>query len=133
MSDANGSAYSQAPQALLEEWIANARRAARWPHVAAKAQRVKKGATPSEVVFEEDRINTEDLRDVLEGYKSSPVDWQKYAHFDPHKYTRTLVDVGNVKFNLLVLCWGPGMGSSIHDLTDSHCFEKVLEGLLLET
>ena len=57
MTDANGSACSQAPQALLDEWIANARRAALLPHVAAKAQRVKKGATPSEVVFEEDRVN----------------------------------------------------------------------------
>jgi polyhydroxyalkanoate synthase len=56
MSDANGSACSQAPQALLDEWIANARRAARLPRVVAQAQRVKKGATPSEVVFEEDRI-----------------------------------------------------------------------------
>jgi polyhydroxyalkanoate synthase len=36
--------------------MAAARRAACWPKVAAQAQRVKKGATPSEVVFEEDRV-----------------------------------------------------------------------------
>jgi polyhydroxyalkanoate synthase len=56
MSDANGLACMNAPQALLDEWIASARRAARWPRIAAQAQRVKKGATPSEVVFEEDRV-----------------------------------------------------------------------------
>jgi len=84
-------------------------------------------------IFEDDHINTEELREVLESYKSNPADWQKYAHFDAHKYTRNLVDVGNGKFNLLILCWGPGMGSSIHDHTDSHCFVKVLDGSLLET
>ena len=62
-------------------------------------------------IFEDDVINTEEIREVLESYKSTPADWQKYAHFDAHKYTRNLVDVGNGKFNLLILCWGPGMGS----------------------
>ena len=76
-------------------------------------------------IFEDDHINTETLRSVLENYKSNSRDWQQYAHFDPHKYTRNLVDVGNGKFNLLILCWGPGMGSSIHDHTDSHCFVKA--------
>jgi len=84
-------------------------------------------------IFKDDLINTETLRSVLEGYKSSQQDWQKYAHFDEHKYTRNLVDIGNGKFNLLILCWGPGTGSSIHDHTDSHCFVKVLQGQLLET
>ncbi|KAI1732237.1 cysteine dioxygenase type I domain-containing protein [Ditylenchus destructor] len=84
-------------------------------------------------IFEDDHINTMDVRRVLENYKSNRTDWQKYAHFDPHKYTRNLVDIGNGKFNLLILCWGPGTGSSIHDHTDAHCFVKVLEGSLLET
>ena len=48
--------YRQAPKAFFDEWLANVRRAARWPKVAAQAQRVKKGATPSEIVFEEDRV-----------------------------------------------------------------------------
>uniref|UniRef100_A0A914C806 cysteine dioxygenase n=1 Tax=Acrobeloides nanus TaxID=290746 RepID=A0A914C806_9BILA len=84
-------------------------------------------------IFKDDHINTEDIKRVLEAYKSNPLDWQKYAHFDPHKYTRNLVDIGNGKYNMLILCWGPGMGSSIHDHTNSHCFVKVLEGSLLET
>ena len=56
MSDGNGSAASHFGQAMLEEWIADARRAARLPRILSQAQRVKKGATPAEVVFEEDHV-----------------------------------------------------------------------------
>ncbi|ELW48406.1 Cysteine dioxygenase type 1 [Tupaia chinensis] len=51
----------------------------------------------------------------------------------PEGYTRNLVDQGNGKFNLMILCWGEGHGSSIHDHTDSHCFLKMLQGNLKET
>ncbi|KAL1474977.1 hypothetical protein MTO96_003594, partial [Rhipicephalus appendiculatus] len=47
-------------------------------------------------------------------------------------YTRNLVDEGNGKFNLMILCWSEGQGSSIHDHADSHCFMKVLAGTLKE-
>lgn len=40
--------------------------------------------------------------------QSNDEDWQKYANFDSHKYTRNFVDDGNGKFNLLVLAWGEG-------------------------
>ncbi|XP_041315022.1 cysteine dioxygenase type 1 isoform X2 [Pyrgilauda ruficollis] len=33
----------------------------------------------------------------------------------------------------MILCWGEGHGSSIHDHTDSHCFMKILQGNLKET
>ena len=36
-------------------------------------------------IFEDDHINTMDVHKVLENYKSNRADWQKYAHFDPHK------------------------------------------------
>ena len=42
--------------------------------------------------------------------KSNRADWDKYALFDPAKYTRNLVSNGNGKFNLLILCWGEGTG-----------------------
>ncbi|KAH6931670.1 hypothetical protein HPB50_026707 [Hyalomma asiaticum] len=48
------------------------------------------------------------------------------------RYTRNLVDEGNGKFNLMILCWSEGQGSSIHDHADSHCFMKVLAGTLKE-
>ncbi|KAF7634539.1 Cysteine dioxygenase [Meloidogyne graminicola] len=84
-------------------------------------------------IFNEDSINIEEVKQLLEEYKSNANDWNKFALFDPHKYTRNLVDAGNGKYNLMILCWGPGMGSSIHDHTNAHCFVKVLQGNLLET
>jgi len=49
------------------------------------------------------------------------------------RYTRNLVDEGNGKFNLIILCWGEGQSSSIHDHSDAHCFVKILAGQLKET
>ncbi|XP_039614891.1 cysteine dioxygenase type 1 isoform X3 [Polypterus senegalus] len=66
-------------------------------------------------------------------YESNPHEWMKYGKFDQFRYTRNLVDEGNGKFNLMILCWGEGHGSSIHDHTDSHCFLKLLQGQLKET
>ena len=40
--------------------------------------------------------------------QSNEADWKKYVNFDPYKYTRNLVDDGNGKFNLIVLCWSEG-------------------------
>ncbi|CAG5122149.1 unnamed protein product, partial [Candidula unifasciata] len=47
-------------------------------------------------------------------------------------YTRNLVDEGNGKFNLMLLCWNEGQGSSIHSHANSHCFLKVLSGSVKE-
>ncbi len=52
----NGNLWLDTQKALLDEWMANTRRAAALPRVAAQAQRVRKGATPSEVVYEEDHL-----------------------------------------------------------------------------
>jgi polyhydroxyalkanoate synthase len=43
-------------EAMLNESVANARRLSRLPQLYKRAQRIKKGATPSEVVYEEDRL-----------------------------------------------------------------------------
>ncbi|XP_061116473.1 cysteine dioxygenase type 1 [Conger conger] len=83
--------------------------------------------------FASDSINVDEVKNIMEAYKSNPQEWKKYAIFDQYRYTRNLVDKGNGKFNLIVLCWGEGHGSSIHDHTDSHCFMKMLQGQLKET
>ncbi|PIO62408.1 cysteine dioxygenase type I [Teladorsagia circumcincta] len=84
-------------------------------------------------IFASNEVNVAEVMHLMESYKSNPAEWKEYANFDEHKYTRNLVDVGNGKYNLIILCWGPGMGSSIHDHTDAHCFVKILDGALLET
>ncbi|KAL2778675.1 cysteine dioxygenase type 1 isoform 1 [Daubentonia madagascariensis] len=102
-------------------------------------------------LFAKDEINVEEVQAVMEAYESDPAEWARYAKFDQYSYggclvgaflllgwvrgwyTRNLVDQGNGKFNLMILCWGEGHGSSIHDHTDSHCFLKMLQGNLKET
>nr|Q6NWZ9.1 RecName: Full=Cysteine dioxygenase type 1; AltName: Full=Cysteine dioxygenase type I; Short=CDO; Short=CDO-I [Danio rerio]AAH59531.1 Cysteine dioxygenase, type I [Danio rerio]AAH67344.1 Cdo1 protein [Danio rerio] len=84
-------------------------------------------------IFQSDSINVEEVQNLMESYQSNPQDWMKFAKFDQYRYTRNLVDEGNGKFNLMILCWGEGHGSSIHDHTDSHCFLKLLQGQLKET
>ncbi len=51
-----GNPWLEGQKVLVDEWMANARRVAALPRVAAQAQRVRKGATPSEVVYEEDHL-----------------------------------------------------------------------------
>ncbi|XP_038258718.1 cysteine dioxygenase type 1 [Dermochelys coriacea] len=84
-------------------------------------------------LFSSDKVSVEEVQALMESYESNPVEWMKYAQFDQYRYTRNLVDKGNGKFNLMILCWGEGHGSSIHDHTDSHCFMKILQGNLKET
>lgn len=83
-------------------------------------------------VFDSDRVNIEYVNHLLLSYKSNPAEWKKFAKFDRYRYTRNLVDAGNGKFNLMILCWGEGHGSAIHDHADAHCFMKMLKGELNE-
>jgi len=83
-------------------------------------------------VFDSDHVNIEHVQSLMHSYKSHPADWKKFAKFDQYRYTRNLVDEGNGKFNLMILCWGEGHGSAVHDHADAHCFMKMLQGSLSE-
>ncbi|GBP88327.1 Cysteine dioxygenase type 1 [Eumeta japonica] len=83
-------------------------------------------------IFASDYVNVQDVQKLMVGYKSDPKHWKKYAKFDRFRYTRNLVDAGNGAFNVMILCWGPGHASAIHDHADSHCFMKLLSGSLEE-
>ncbi|XP_047523733.1 cysteine dioxygenase 1 isoform X1 [Pieris napi] len=83
-------------------------------------------------VFSHSHVNIQDVQKLMLGYKSDPKDWRKYAKYDRFRYTRNLVDEGNGAFNIMILCWGPGHASAIHDHADSHCFMKLLSGSLEE-
>lgn len=69
-------------------------------------------------------VDTDELRQVLEGYKSNMKDWAKYAYYDEQRYKRNLV-ADHDKYNVMILCWGPNTKSCIHDHSGSHCFMKV--------
>jgi len=83
-------------------------------------------------IFAHDDISVEYVQKLMAEYISNRNDWKQFAKWDPHRYTRNLVDEGNGKFNLMILCWNEGQGSSIHSHADSHCFLKVLEGAVKE-
>ncbi|XP_058793690.1 cysteine dioxygenase type 1 [Phymastichus coffea] len=83
--------------------------------------------------FATNDVDIDHVQDLMASYRSNPQEWRKYAKFDRHRYTRNLVDEGNGKFNLMVLCWGEGHGSAIHDHADAHCVMKVIHGELCET
>jgi len=84
-------------------------------------------------VFSDRTVNVEYVTQILKNYKSNPRDWRQYAKYDPHKYTRSLIDEGNGDYNILLLCWAESQGSSIHDHSDAHCFMKCLDGEIHET
>jgi polyhydroxyalkanoate synthase len=58
MNNGNGAqaAFEKTVGAMVDEGLANIKRMSRLPFLWQHAQRVKKGATPSEVVYEEDRV-----------------------------------------------------------------------------
>ncbi|KAF1832209.1 cysteine dioxygenase type I [Decorospora gaudefroyi] len=96
-------------------------------------------------------VDAKELQHLMEAYVSDESEWSKYVFCSEHMpYTRNLVDKGNGKSNLLILVWGPGKKSPIHDeyLADllidalpqetcrhakAHCIMKVLKGSLIET
>jgi hypothetical protein len=55
-ADSTSSPWMRWQRSILDESVANARRLAMLPTLYQRAQRVKKGATPSSVVYEEDRL-----------------------------------------------------------------------------
>ncbi|KAG9191197.1 cysteine dioxygenase [Alternaria panax] len=79
-------------------------------------------------------VDEKELQELMQAYASEESEWAKY--FFPsqhHPYTRNVVDKGNGKSNLLILVWGPGKKSPIHDHAQAHCIMKVLKGSLTET
>jgi polyhydroxyalkanoate synthase subunit PhaC len=60
MSDGNGngssSAWATFQKSLLDESLSNLRRLSRIPYLWSRAQRVRQGASPCEIVYEEDRL-----------------------------------------------------------------------------
>ncbi|KAJ1676042.1 hypothetical protein EV182_000035 [Spiromyces aspiralis] len=83
--------------------------------------------------------NVDKVRDLMNAYQcdlgnvAKDEDWRQFALYDGGRYTRNLIDSGNGKFNLLLLVWGEGQASPIHDHANSHCMMKLLDGELVET
>jgi cysteine dioxygenase len=83
--------------------------------------------------FSSNEVNIDYVHTIMNNYKGNMKEWLPFVKFQPNKYTRNLVDAGNGKFNLMILCWAESQGSSIHNHTNSHCFMKCIQGKLIET
>lgn len=58
-------------------------------------------------------------------------EWEQYLFWNDVHYTRNLVYSCD-DFELIVLCWGPGHASRIHNHDKSHCWLSVLSGVVSE-
>ncbi len=67
------------------------------------------------------------VAELLSAYSRSSEDWRPYCFFDGAKYTRNLVE-RNDRFELLILGWGAGQESPIHNHEGQDCWMGVLSG-----
>lgn len=77
-------------------------------------------------LFESNEIDVDALKHLMMSYKSDPKDWYQYVNLSKDHYTRILLDGGNGKYNLMLLCWPPKTSSTIHNHPNSHCIMKVI-------
>lgn len=79
------------------------------------------------------RSVADELTELMSSFELKPENWNKFVHFDKFKYTRNLIANGkDSRFGLMILAWGPGQQSPIHNHNGSHCIMRVLEGTLTE-
>lgn len=76
-------------------------------------------------MFESNSVDIDQVKALMASYKSNPAEWIQYTHCDKNRYTRNGVDIGNGKYNLMIVCWPQNIISQIHDHSDSHCIMKV--------
>lgn len=69
--------------------------------------------------------------DVLARYAFPTADLAPYLRWDPKHYTRTCV-VRNSNFELLVICYGPGQRTSIHDYDSETAWVRTVMGEVVE-
>lgn len=83
--------------------------------------------------FSTDKWSRQSVRNILDSYDESLGDWKQYCKFDDHKYYRVVIDQGNNRYNLVILCWNNGQGTPVHDHPTAECMFKVCEGSITET
>jgi len=68
---------------------------------------------------------------LLADYSSSRDDWRAFTCYAADHYTRNLI-TRNGDFEVLLLCWGEGQESPIHDHDGEDCWMAVLDGNIEE-
>lgn len=72
------------------------------------------------------------LSDALQDLTIERQDVADWVRFHPDHYVRNLIHAGPA-YHALLLCWGPGQRSPIHDHTGSACAVRVICGTATET
>lgn len=71
---------------------------------------------------------------LLQNTNMPESEWSKYAYWSNElPYTRNLIATDNKNYTLLLLCWGAGYESRIHDHPCDGCFVKVLKNSIKES
>lgn len=74
------------------------------------------------------------IRSLLQRVDMTTTELNQYVFFDLEKpYTRNLVATDGKHYTLLILCWGAGKESKIHNHPCDGCFIKTLSGCIKET
>lgn len=96
-------------------------------------KQIKQVVSEQKDIFTSETV-VEELTELVGNFELSRADWEKFVHFDEFRYTRNLVSLDESdRFGLMILAWGPGQKSPIHDHNGSHCIMRILEGNLVET
>ncbi|MEM7310635.1 MAG: cysteine dioxygenase family protein [Planctomycetota bacterium] len=68
---------------------------------------------------------------LLSTYAAQHDDWRQFVHWSDERYTRNQI-ARTEAFELILLCWGEGQKSPIHNHEDRNCWMGVLEGQIEE-
>ena len=68
---------------------------------------------------------------LLSDYAAQHDDWRALARWSEARYTRNLIALAD-EFELLLLCWGAGQESPIHNHEGQNCWMGVLDGRIEE-
>jgi len=71
------------------------------------------------------------IAELLGQYAGAHDDWRAFALFSTEQYTRNLV-VQSEHYELMILCWGAGQESPIHNHEGQDCWMAVLDGEMEE-
>lgn len=71
------------------------------------------------------------ISELLAAFGREPEAWRRYALFSEERYTRNLIARTDA-YELLLLCWGAGQESPIHNHEGNDCWMAVLEGRIEE-
>ena len=73
----------------------------------------------------------EGASDLLQRLVLAQHEWQEFVHFEPFRYTRSLVALDSC-FSLMALCWNKGHATPLHSHAPGVCsWAKVLRGSLV--